>query len=53
VEDGYLKGEFDLTRLLQAQRTLTETNVDFIDALKEVWTTAAELAGMLQVEEFP
>jgi cobalt-zinc-cadmium efflux system outer membrane protein len=53
VYDGYMKGQFDLTRLLQAQRAYTETNIELVEALERMWTTAADLAGMLQVEQFP
>jgi cobalt-zinc-cadmium efflux system outer membrane protein len=53
VKDGFIKGLLDVSTFLQAQRTLTETNQDYIDALEEVWTTAAEIANLLQLERFP
>jgi cobalt-zinc-cadmium efflux system outer membrane protein len=53
VKDGFIKGLLDVSTFLQAQRTLTETNQDYINALEEVWTTAAEIANLLQLERFP
>jgi cobalt-zinc-cadmium efflux system outer membrane protein len=53
AQDGYAKGEFDFARYLQVQRTVVETNLSYISALESMWTTAAELAGLLQVERFP
>lgn len=53
VRDGYLKGVLDISTFLQAQRTLSDTTVDYFDALEEVWTTAADLANLLQLEQFP
>ncbi|HEY5315637.1 MAG TPA: TolC family protein [Pirellulales bacterium] len=53
VKDGFVKGLLDVSTFLQAQRTLIETNQDYIDALEEVWTTAAEIANLLQLERFP
>ncbi|HEV3024172.1 MAG TPA: TolC family protein, partial [Pirellulales bacterium] len=53
VERGYRAGLFDVTRVLQAQRALFEANDDYIDALQEVWSTAADLGNLLQLERFP
>jgi cobalt-zinc-cadmium efflux system outer membrane protein len=53
VKDGFVKGILDISTFLQAQRTLTETTLDYVDALEEAWTTAAELAKLLQLEQFP
>ncbi|HUY34875.1 MAG TPA: TolC family protein [Pirellulales bacterium] len=53
VEKGYRAGLFDVTRVLQAQRALFEANDDYIDALEDVWSTAADLGNLLQLERFP
>ncbi len=53
VEKGYRAGVFGVTPLLQAQRALFEANNDYIDALEDVWSTAADLGNLLQLEQFP
>jgi cobalt-zinc-cadmium efflux system outer membrane protein len=53
VERGYRAGLFDVTRVLQAQRALFEANDDYIDALEDVWSTAADLGNLMQLERFP
>jgi cobalt-zinc-cadmium efflux system outer membrane protein len=53
VLEGYEKGQFDVNRLLQAQRAISDVYRDYIDAAEQAWTTAAELAGILQREQFP
>lgn len=53
AQDGYAKGLFDFATYLQAQRTMVETTKDYVGALETAWGTAAELAGLLQLENFP
>jgi len=53
TRSGYDQGLFDVSTLLQAQRTLIETNKGLIDALEDAWTTGANLAGVLQLQQFP
>ena len=53
VLNGYQGGEFELVKLLNAQRTLFETNLDYISAQQERLTAGAEVAGLLQLEQFP
>ncbi|MGC3972082.1 MAG: TolC family protein [Pirellulales bacterium] len=53
IQDAYVKGQFDVNRLLESQRNLAEVSSDYFEAAEESWTTAAELAGMLQLEQFP
>lgn len=53
AQEGYTKGVFDFNRYLQAQRTVVETNLNYLDALEEVWTTAAKISGLLQLERLP
>jgi cobalt-zinc-cadmium efflux system outer membrane protein len=53
VQEGYLKGQLDVNRLLEAQRAYLEATSDQIDASEQAWRSAAELAGFLQIEQFP
>jgi cobalt-zinc-cadmium efflux system outer membrane protein len=53
TQEGMKAGVFDFPRYLQAQRAVVETNNSYIDALENLWTTAAEVAGLLQKEHFP
>lgn len=53
AQRGYAVGEFDFLRLLQAQRTLLETNLAYVNAQENRWVAAATMGGLLQVEEFP
>jgi len=47
------QGQTDFLRLLQAQRTLIEADLGYVDAQEARWTAAARLAGLLQLEQFP
>jgi cobalt-zinc-cadmium efflux system outer membrane protein len=47
------QGQTDFLRLLQAQRTLIEADLGYIDAQEARWIAAARIAGLLQVPEFP
>lgn len=53
VQNGYRRGQFDISRLLQTQRTVFEANLDYISALENRLNSAAEIAGYLQFEQFP
>ena len=53
VKDGYQKGILDISTFLQAQRGLSDATLSYIDSLENVWTTAAEIATLLQLERFP
>ena len=53
TQAGLKGGVFDFPRYLQAQRAVVETNSSYIDALEALWTSAAEVAGLLQKEHFP
>jgi len=53
VQKAYARGQFDITRLLQTQRSVFEANLDYITALENRLSAAAEIAGLLQLEEFP
>jgi cobalt-zinc-cadmium efflux system outer membrane protein len=47
------QGQTDFLRLLQAQRTLIEADLGYIEAQESRWNSAATLAGLLQLETFP
>jgi cobalt-zinc-cadmium efflux system outer membrane protein len=49
----YENQQIDFLRLLSAQRTLSDVNLGYIDAQAARWDAAAELANLLQMEQFP
>ena len=49
----YARGEVSFLSLLQAQRTLTETELAFVEAQADRWTGAVAVADLLQLEVFP
>lgn len=53
IRRGYVEGEFELLRLLVAQRTLIDADLGYVNAQEARWLSAAEIAGLLQVEQFP
>lgn len=53
ARDGFKNGVFDFSRFLQAQRTMVDANMRYTDILEELWTTGSDLAGLLQIEQFP
>ncbi len=46
----YQEGEINFLELLQAQRTMNEVNLSYIDSQELRWKAAAEIASLLQVE---
>jgi outer membrane protein, heavy metal efflux system len=53
VRNAYDVGQVDVSPVLQAQRALTQVNLDYIDTLENAWASGAALAGLLQIERFP
>lgn len=53
TQRGFEQGQFDLLRVLQSQRVLIESQLNYLNAQEARWTAAAEIAGLLQEEEFP
>lgn len=53
VRLGYERGEakYDYTAVLQAQLTLTQARLVYVQALGEVWRAVSEIGGLLQVDE--
>jgi outer membrane protein, heavy metal efflux system len=47
VRRGYEGGEFPFLNLLNAQRTYFRTNLDYLDSLRELRSSSAEIEGML------
>lgn len=50
---GFEQGQFDLFRVLQSQRALIENELNYLSAQEARWTAAAEIAGLIQEEQFP
>jgi outer membrane protein, heavy metal efflux system len=46
-------GQFEYLRVLQAQRAVAETNLEYVRALIELWLAASDLAGLLLEEDWP
>ena len=44
---GFSEGEIDYFQLLTAQRTLTQTNLSYIDSLAELWRRHLNIRGLL------
>lgn len=53
VKVGFKNGVLDISTFLQAQRALSDAMLSYIDSLENVWTTAAEIASLLQLNRFP
>ena len=53
VQEGYAGGQFDLVRLVQSQKSFFEANLEYVSALEDRLLSAAEIAGLLQREQFP
>jgi cobalt-zinc-cadmium efflux system outer membrane protein len=53
VQSAYAAGRFDISRLLQTQRSYFEANLDYLTAQESRLLSAAEIAGLLQLDEFP
>jgi cobalt-zinc-cadmium efflux system outer membrane protein len=49
----YGQGEVTFLSLLQAQKILTELELAYVEAQAERWTSAIEIANLLQLEVFP
>jgi len=47
ITAGYTQGEFDYNRLLLAQRTYFQNNINYLAALREWWTAKLQIDGLL------
>lgn len=50
TSEGFRAGEFDFLQLLTAQRTYVQSNLAYLDALRELSLSQAEIAGLLLTE---
>jgi len=50
---AYQGGQFKYLRVLQAQRTVAEANLEYNRVLGELWRSASEIAGLLLEEHWP
>lgn len=46
-------GQFEYLRVIQAQRAISEANLEYIRALGDAWRSASEIAGLLLEDEWP
>ena len=53
VQEGYSGGTMDLERLVQVQKSFFEVNLDYVSALENRLLSASEIAGLLQLDQFP
>ncbi len=53
AQDAFKGGVFEYLRVLQAQRTAVEANLEYIRALGEAWRAASEIAGLALEEQWP
>jgi cobalt-zinc-cadmium efflux system outer membrane protein len=49
---AYKGGQFEYLRVLQAQRAVQETNLEYLRARLELWRAASDLAGLLLEEDW-
>jgi cobalt-zinc-cadmium efflux system outer membrane protein len=47
IRTGYQVGEFGVLELLSAQRTYFQTNLAYLDSLRDYWIAAMEIRGLL------
>ena len=47
VSEGYQQGEINYLTYLNAQRTYIQTNLSYIDSLRQMWSAIAEIEGLL------
>jgi len=52
-QEAFRGGQFEYLRVLQAQRSAAEANLEYIRALGEAWRAASEIAGLLLEEHWP
>lgn len=53
VRIGYERGDpkFDYTALLQAQRILVQVRLGYVQVLGDLWRSASDIAGLIQIDE--
>jgi len=53
AQDAFQGGQFEYLRVLQAQRTLAEADLEYNRALAETWKAASQIAGLILEEHWP
>ncbi|QDT52752.1 Cobalt-zinc-cadmium resistance protein CzcC precursor [Caulifigura coniformis] len=53
ARSGLESGQLDLLRLLQTQRALIDSSLSYLTSLQSRWSAAADIAGLIQLEDFP
>ena len=53
AREGWREKTIDMLRFLQTQRTVVEAHVTNLSILESLWQSSAELAGLLQLDQFP
>lgn len=47
ISQGYSEGEIDFLQLLTAQRTYSQTNLNYLESLRRLWQQNVNIRGML------
>lgn len=50
---GYQGGQFEYLRVLEAQRSLVEANLELVRSRGDMWQAASEIAGLMLEDEWP
>ncbi|MEZ6143796.1 MAG: TolC family protein [Zavarzinella sp.] len=50
---GQKGGEFEYLRVLQSQRAVAETRLEYLRSLGEAWQSASEIAGFMLEDQWP
>lgn len=53
VQEGYRRGKFGLLDVIDARRFLLQTRLEYIEALRSVWTARADLARLVSQDMVP
>ncbi len=53
IRTGYQSGEFGVVDLVTAQRTYFQTNLAYLDSLRELWVAVMEINGLLLNNSLP
>ena len=51
--EAYKGGQYEYLRVLEAQRTAAQADLEYNRALGELWRAAGEIAGLLLEEDWP
>ena len=50
---AYQGGQFEYLRVLEAQRSVAEANLELIRSMSEMWLAASEIAGLMLEDQWP